>query len=283
MYPDDDNGDSGAGAGAGKPRLAVNMEGLIPIVLLVIVVIASLNYFGVVDIPFLPKQGKYVRILVIGEPSVETRLVLDSFESENWLTYHVRASQSFRSTTMEELGQYDVIMLDQTREADKSVPRLLGESIEGWVRRGGKLIVVGNSGTRRLSTTGVGYADDVLGWKGTFGDIMPMECKLDKLELSTCVNPVYTRGYIFRTDYSHPIMEGIPRAPLSDDVPPYELAMFDVMATGTIVAHLQVLPSKMTYPAIIEKKVFPTGKVIYFNYNPGTSEGILESTIEYLT
>ena len=76
-------------------------------------------------------------------------------------------------------------------------------------------------------------------------------------------------------------MEGIdvfPTDPLRDAT----FETFDVSVNGRELAYIQSSGiDKKTYPAIVEKNLV-VGKSIYFNYNPGITKGIFESTLEYL-
>ncbi len=279
MY-DEAGGADPAPMGGGLPRF--NLEGLIPLILLVIIGIASLNYFGVVDIPYLPKGSSQVQLLFIGEPSLGEKVVLDNLSY--MLTYRIRDARTFGNAASEELSQYDIVILDQSL-SDKSVSVSLGEAIKNYVNKGGKLIVVKNSGIYQSIGLGGSVATDVVGWKATFGEIMPMECVLGPTNVPTCGEgqEINIAGRIRRQVYDHPIMLGIELTP-PEGVAPYQLRTFAIQANegAKTIAYVQSEGTPMTYPAILEKKSFPFGTVIYFNYDPGYTPGILTNTIKYL-
>ncbi|HNV01145.1 MAG TPA: hypothetical protein PKK60_01820 [archaeon] len=281
MYPDDGGAESAAPLGGAVRRF--NLEGLIPLVLLVIIGIASLNYFGVIDVPFLPKGSSHMQVLVIGAPSAGEKVVLDNLAY--MLNYRVREASTFGNAASEELHQYDIVILDQS-EMDKSVSVALGEAIQNYVNKGGKLIVVLNSGIyQNVGLMGL-VSTDVIGWKATFGNIMPQDCVLGSDMVPTCheSRALTAVGRIYRQDYDHPIMAGIELTPPAGERP-YSMKTFAIQADegAKTIAYIKAENTPKTYPAILEKKRFPLGgTVIYFNYDAGKTPGVLTNTIKYL-
>ena len=88
-------------------------------------------------------------------------------------------------------------------------------------------------------------------------------------------------GKLYRQDERSRVMQGIDIFPAD----PYLDATFrviDVTTNGRELAYIQSNSlDKKQYPAVVEKNLV-IGKVIYFNYNPGITRGIFESTIDYL-
>ncbi len=282
MYPDDGGAADPSPIGGGMRRF--NLEGLIPLILLVIIGIASLNYFGVVDIPYLPKGSEHIQVLFIGEPSLGEKLVLDNLNY--MLTYRVRSSTSFSNFATEELSQYDIIIFDQSNTSDRSITVALGEAIQNYVKKGGKLITVLNSGIyQNVGLYGL-TSTDVVGWKATFENIMPAECVLGSDNVPSCreSSEIAVVGRIRREDYDHPIMSGIEITPPAGEIP-YTLRSLPIQANegAKRIAYIDAEGTPQDgLPAIIEKKSFPLGTVIYFNYDPGLTYGILVNTIKYL-
>lgn len=280
MYGDEGGADPGP-IGGGLQRF--NLEGLIPLILLVIIGIASLNYFGVIDIPYLPKGSSHVQVLFIGEPSLGEKVVLDNLSY--MLTYRQRDARTFGNGASEELSQYDIVILDQSL-TEKSVSVSLGEAIQNYVSKGGKLIVVKNSGIYQNIGLGGAVATDVIGWKATFGDIIPAECVLGSDGAPTCQEgrEISLVGRIRRQDYDHPIMMGIELTP-AEGMAPYSLQTFAIQANegAKTIAYIQSEGTPKSYPAILEKKSIIGGKVVYFNYDPGYTPGVLTNTIKYLS
>ena len=280
MYDDAGGGADPGPIGGGMPRF--NLEGLIPLILLVIIGIASLNYFGVVDIPYLPQGSSHMQVLFIGEPSLGEKVVMDNLAY--MLTYRVRDATSFGNGASEELSQYDLVVLDQSL-SEKSVSVSLGEAIQTYVKKGGNLIVVLNSGVYQSVGLGGAVSTDVVGWKATFGDIMPAECVLGADNVPTCAEgrEISVVGRIRRQDFDHKIMMGIEISP-PEGQPPYAMQTLAIQANegAKTIAYIDSEGTPKTYPAILEKKSFPFGTVIYFNYDPGYTHGVLTNTIKYL-
>ncbi len=255
-----------------KSRLTANLEGLIPLILILIIVAYAGHKIGFWNIPFFGGKEP-IRMLVIGDMSHDLKRIMD--EDRDLIRYSVRAADSMRVAPKDQLAQYKIVMLNQSTLADKTVSRSLGEAIQEWVKQGGKLIVVQDSGIYRQG------AVDVIGWQATFGDLMPVSCDYDKDMVASCTRPVHVTGKIYRLDWKHRIMEGIEIAPAEPDMALF-LQTFNVTPTGNQIAYIQNMTNNAYYPGIVEKTWFGIGKVIYFNYDPGKTKGIFENTLEYL-
>ncbi len=255
-----------------KSRLTANLEGLIPLILILIIVAYAGDKIGLWNIPFLGAKEP-IRMLVIGDMSHDLKRVLD--EDRDLIRYSVRSADSMRVAPKDQLVQYKIVMLNQSTLADKTVSRSLGEAVQDWVKQGGKLIVVLDSGIYRQG------AVDVIGWQATFGDLMPVSCDYEKDMVPSCTRPVHVTGRIYRLDWKHRIMEGIEIAPAEPDLALF-LETYNVTPTGNQIAYIQSATNNAYYPGIVEKTWFGIGKVIYFNYDPGKTKGILENTLEYL-
>lgn len=282
MYPDDGGADAGAPLGGAVRRF--NLEGLIPLILLVIIGVASLNYFGVIEVPYLPKGSSHLQVLVIGAPSLGEKIVLDNLAY--MLNYRVRDAATFGNAASEELHQYDIIILDQSNSADKGVSVALGQAIQNYVNKGGKLIVVLNSGIYQNVGLMGKQSIDVIGWKATFGNIMPADCVLGSDMIHTCDQSrnITVMGRIYRQDYDHPLMQGIELSPPMNEAPA-ALRTLAIQADegAKTIAYIKAENTPQTFPAILEKKRFPLGgTVVYFNYDPGLTMGVLTNTIFYL-
>ena len=109
-----------------KSSVRRNLEGLIPLILIIIIVAfvgAKLNLW---QIPFLSAQEP-IHMLVIGQPSAELEVILD--QDRDLVTYRVRDASSLSVSPADQLAQYDAILLDQHLGAsmyDKSISRSLG-------------------------------------------------------------------------------------------------------------------------------------------------------------
>ncbi|VVC00265.1 Uncharacterised protein [uncultured archaeon] len=265
-------------------RIGMHLEGLIPIALILIIGFFVAVKFGVVDnrTPVIgaladvmgPFGGQEkTRMLLLGSASQEVIDILN--DRRDKIEYVVRTIDTLERNPVEQLADYDLVMLDQSEESNKQVSKKLGEALQRFVKNGGKLILVGDSAIRRPDTF------DVIGWRNTFGDIIPVDCDRVLNNIPTCTQPMLVNGKLYRVDERHRIMQGIDMFPAD----PYMNATFrvlDVTVNGRELAYIQSDGTdKKQYPAIVEKNLV-IGKVIYFNYNPGITRGIFESTLDYL-
>ncbi len=286
MYPESTSmpeppGEYFGGGGGIRNLLGYHLEALIPIILILVIGFFLAIKFGLIT-SSTPVVGvaadwlggeKPAEMLIIGSSSPE---VLDVLNASRDLVHYrmiVDATQLDRNPK-DQLANYGIVMIDQSEQADKTISRRLGEAIENYVKAGGKLIVVKDSAIRRAG------AYDIIGWEATLGDVVPVRCDRVISNIPTCLAPQAAMGEILRLDEDHRIVKGIERVPAD----PGQLILvetFDVTVTGNEIAYFQEAGYPRTYPAIVEKNLI-IGKSIYFNYNPGTTRGILENTLRYL-
>ncbi len=264
-------------------RLHFNMEAIIPIVLIVIIGFLLLARLGVID-SSTPVIGPVVsaispnstaRILIIGAPSPEILAVMNA-NKDLVGNPIIRAAEAFTNNPENQLAQFDIVLLDQTGQISKAIPRQLGDALQSYVKTGGKLIIIKDSGIEQPG------ALDVLGWKANFGNIVPVNCDIILDGQPTCKRPIGVIGVIWQQDYKHPIMLGIERVPAQAEAGYLALEVFDVGVTGNEIAYIEDARTGKNFPAIVEQAQLGGGKVLYFNYNPGITSGIFQNTIKYL-
>lgn len=279
MYPEQEEPEAPqAFAGSSKSKAPFHLEGLIPLILILIIIAFLGAKFGFWNLPFLPGVNQKISMLVIGAPTPNVQTVL--FENRDLIQYRIKDASALSINAKEQLAQYDIVMLDQSTLADKSISRQLGDSLENYVKTGGKLITVLDSGIYRGGETGI--AKDVVGWRGTIGEVIPVDCTPLNDNTPSCTQPISVRGQIIRSDFSHPIMRGIESAPSVPGEEPYAITTFQVTTTGKEIAYIKNVVTPAYYPGIVEKNLV-LGKSIYFNYDPGLTPSIFEKTLEYLT
>ena len=282
MYPEEGGAPAPMADPGYKSGMRRNLEGLIPLILIIIIAAFLGHKIGLWTIPFLG-SAEPMQVLVIGGPSADLSIILDQDKDLVW--YRVKDPAALAVNPTEQLAQYDLVILDQHlggRMYDKSVSRSLGEGLENYVRTGGKLVTVMDSGIYRSGGIyGTGVASDVVGWRATFGDIIPVECDLSRGDMPTCTMPISLPAKVHREDFDHKLMEGIEIAPADPRYPPLNIITFDVKPMGNQVAYLKHVQTPSYYPAIVEKRLI-IGKSIYFNYDPALTPGIWENTLEYL-
>ncbi|MFH1391503.1 MAG: hypothetical protein ABIH20_04295 [Candidatus Diapherotrites archaeon] len=240
---------------------------VIGLVALVVIGFLLVN-FNIISLGNAPQKTK---MLVIGSSSEETLAVLNESKT---IDYTVRTPQSLDRNPGEILAEYEIVMLDQSKEASKEVTKALGDAVVAFVKKGGSFILVKDSGTRRPDSF------DVIGWKNTFEDIIPVECDRIVNDQPTCVNRLLIQGKLLRKDESHPILQGIDIFP-ADPSYTATFEIFDIGLTGKEIAFIERGTDGKEFIGIAEKNLV-IGKSIYFNYNPGKTKGIFESTLDYL-
>ncbi len=265
-----------------KSKITRNLEGLIPLILIIIIAAFLGHRFGVWNIPFLG-GSEPAQMLVIGDPSVNMMVLLD--QDKDLTYYRIRDAASLNVAPEEQLAQYDIVLLDQhmgQTAYEHSVSRQLGEALENFVRTGGKLVTVMDSGIYRSGGIyGTSIASDIIGWKATFGDTIPVECIRSSADIPTCTAPIHLRGRVYREDFDHKLMQGIEVAPADPRAPAIDLLTYDIKPTGNQIAYIKNVVTPSYYPAIVEKRLI-IGKSIYFNYDPATTPGVWQNTLEYL-
>ncbi len=267
---DFDSGDSGV-----QSKLKYSLEGIIPLILILVIIAFLGHQFGFWHIPGLTDRGP-MEMLIIGSPSDDFKTVLN--QSKDLVRYQIRSADRLKTNPEATLAQYDVVVLDQHLEAEKDISRQLGEAIQSYVSSGGKFILVMDSGIRRTNDSAI------LGWEATFGDIVPVTCDLEgEDDIPSCIKNVYVTGRIYRDDPKHSIMKGIDYAPREEGYN-YLLETLPVNISGNQIAWIEMYPFEQEvnqYPAIVEKKLV-IGKSLYFGYDPGISKGIFDATLNYL-
>ncbi len=279
MYPDEGGGGAPAepyypSEGGIKSKIKYNLEGIIPLILIIIIVAFLGHKFGIWTLPFLGGTEP-MEMLIIGEPSFDLERALN--DNRDLVRWHVMEPSRLRVNPRDIIAQYDIVMLNQHNQTNKEVTRQLGEAIQEYVTTGGKFILVQDSGIRREG------AADILGWKASFGDIVPVTCeRVGTSTTPSCLDERKVSGRIVRDDFDHPIMKGIEFAPAEEGYYLY-LETFPVLVDGWQVAYIESSAgTREIYPAIVEKRSLIVGKSLYFGYDPGKTRGILEETLKYL-
>ncbi len=280
MYPEDDGGGGGGSpadysppAGGGfRGKMSRNLEGLIPLILILIIVAFLGHRFGFWEIPGLG-GGEPTNVLFVG--SASPAMEKSFSDNKDIVRVHYRSINQLKVSPEEQLAQFPIIILDQHLEGSKEIPAKVAEAIKKKVQFGGKLIVVMDSGIR------VPGASDVLGWQATFGDVVPVRCdNTDNPLMDGCTDRRAVAGRIVRVDYKHQIMEGIDIAP-AEGIAPYYLETFPVTPVGNEIAQIENVNGLDIYPGIVEKNLI-VGKSIYFNYDPAITPTIWRKTLLYL-
>lgn len=213
-------------------------------------------------------------VLVIGSPSQETLKIL----KEN-TDVTIKSAAELENKPGEQLReddakgrQYKIVFLDQSNQQDKSISASLATAFDDWVRSGGKLVIVKDSG---IYTPG---SLEPNGWEN-LKRISPMGCKRLIEGKPSCTYPATVKAKIVSQKRDHAIMKGVDMFPTKTE-DRLTLTTFPIERIGTELAYIEADTGE-TYTAIVESKLI-IGKVLYFNYDPGMTPQILKQTILYL-
>ncbi len=275
------------GGGGFKSNVSYHLEGLIPIILIIVIAFFAASYFGVINsstpglgpiAALLPAKEKPASVLYIGEPSRYTREVLANNRSIVYpITY--RNVDALSRNARQQLPQFDIVVLDQSQQANKEITNELGDALNGWVSTGGKLITVKDSATRVKGD----YA--VIGWKAALKDLIPADCApVGISEQPSCTVKLSVAGRIFpgAFGWNHQIMKPAQYGYPSDPNVLWRGEILDVTFIGNEVAYIEDARTKKQYTAISEKPSV-LGKSLYFNYDPGTTPELFLETLKYLS
>ncbi len=278
-------------------KIKAHSEIWIPLVLIVILFLFLSIYFGLIDAKSIPLvggflsniMGEYKQVLVIGSPWVysnnqqETSLITILEQGKNGKKYKIKpieSAQNFAYNPANQIKHYDLIILDQSVLSDKSIPPDLSEALIDYVSVGGKLIIVGNSGTF------ITQRPDLEGLPATFNvGMAPVDCTIT-FNGSQCNTPVIINYGVWHNTYETNLFQGmdqVPPNPTSQGLQGLPLTVFDVSPQGDEWAMIQDLVTGRYYTGIV-KKGYGLGKVIYFNYQevaliPSVLERVVESLI----
>ncbi len=296
MYPED----SGAAAQGGggdyypasgiKSKLAYHLEGLVPIILILIIALflavkfdfitTSTPVLGIIAGIIEPSEKISVLLISDSDNSISPNIIETFHINADLVKYKIRPAYDLTINPDQKIEGYDIIIMDGLNY----IPRSLGQAIVNYVKGGGKLITVKDAGIRSgivLPNGQIeGYAPDVLGWEETFDDVIPVSCEKNEEGIPGCIDKMYVSGKLYREDEKHEIMKGfeeVPQEPNSYK----DFEVLNVNYTANELAYIRGSNYQKPFPGIVEKKLV-FGKSIYFNYDPGTTPGILMSTLDYL-
>ena len=281
---DDFGSDFDAGMGGESSKklfggVSVKWENILPIAVIVIVLVLVLFKTNVLSDGFSMLGGKSgTNILVLGSPTPEFRSILSDQENKDLIRdIRFQTLEQIDHNPVERLKGFNIVILDQSTQSDKSISRRTADAITSYVKKGGKLIIVLNSGIQRPDDV------SVLGWQANFGDIVPVSCGYTGSR-SSCLQPIDMQGALYAVKEDHPIMKGIMRIPAVETSGPIKTRTFDLQVVGSEIAYLEdprITGGKGNYVAISESSLL-MGKVVHFNFNPGISKAIVINTIKYL-
>jgi len=264
-----------------KSKTKLKLEGIIPIIIIIAVILLIVLKTNVLSGGAGLFSTSGASVLVVGAPAPDFVRVLNNADNRDVIkNLRFVTMDSIQHNPKERIKNYDIIILDQSLSADKSILRTVGEAFKSYVQSGGSLVIVMNSGIERPGDS------SIIGWRATFGDIVPVTCDPTLYSVPSCKNTLRINGIIYANRFdskqgAHRIMYGIEKVPALEAAGLLQTETYAVSPDGTEIAYLMDARTGITYPAIVEKPML-LGKVLYFNYNPGLSEAIFVNAIKYL-
>ncbi|MCD6229604.1 MAG: hypothetical protein J7K00_02265 [Candidatus Diapherotrites archaeon] len=266
----------------GRSGLSYHMEGFIPLLIVLVLVVLILSSQGMINLGGIPVLGAFfpsaggMNVLVLGESNASMMDILNSSDAKA-MGIQVTPFSDPNSLFPNYLDGFDVVMLHQTG-ADKTVDRKSREEIARRVKNGGKLIVIQNAGTK--------VTDDasVLGWGLGYGEVIPVECVnvLNPGEAS-CDTPISISGVFQPAKPNHKVLEGIVKYPAQGT---RHFNIYGVRPKGEVLAYISETSTGTPYPAVVVGSVGFGGATVYFNFDPSTDQRmpqLLLNSISYLT
>jgi len=256
-------GDPYAYMPAGGGRKFHNIEGVLPLILLIVIAFFVLQFLGVFPCVIPLGCGGEANVLVIGTPSQEVVRTLGGKEAQlKGIRYPIDYPADY--ITVDLLRNFQVVIL----QGDPFFDMNTREAIRDYVDGGGKIIVVGDAGSKHP------LYPNVAGWAWPSGQGIPVPAELIG-EFAGFSDTTFG-SELRMVDINHPIVQGLKlvgsRLPIASEV-------FKVSANGKVIAAIDT--QEGTVPAIIEG-TSGFGTVLYFAYDPGQTPEILLTSASYL-
>lgn len=254
-------------------------ESAIPLILIAILAIflaAKFNILPVEDVPILNQivPAKDIRVGVFGTPSDELRALIGSsdFQGAGGIAVRPIYEEKLDDRAKFLARQVDVIILTGEPFCD----RTFRKAVTDRVKSGASLIVIGDACTR------VQGDNTVLGWDigiGLLGTVMPVEIG----GLTPRREPIRTyfaTGQLRIINPDHAVFSGVKDFAFAGDV-------VDVTpkSSADVLAQVDTGPGQRNLYAIVEGRTFPSGKVMYFSFDPAQARApnLLKNVLLYLT
>lgn len=257
-------GDPYAYMPTGGGRRFHSIEGILPLILLVVIAFFVLQFLGVIPCIVPIGCGGEARVMVIGVASQELSKTLSGKEAmQAGIKYGVEFPSDY--ITLDMLKNFNVIIM----QGDPYFDMNTREAIRDYVDGGGKLIVVGNAGSKHPQY------QNVAGWSWPAGDGVPVPAEMIGEWVGW--SAVSYGSELRMADINHPIVKGLKLVGSRLDVPSQ---VFQVLSNGKVIIAITTSDGK-TVPALVEGGS-GLGDVLYFAYDPGQTPEVLLVAVKYL-
>jgi len=241
-----------------------SIEGVLPLVLLIVIAFFVLQFLNIIPCIVPIGCGGEIDVVVVGQPSPTVQQLLQSKEARlRGINYGVDFPPDI--VTIDFLRSFKVVIL----QGDPYFDLNTREAVKQFVDGGGKLIVVGDAGSKHPEYT------NVAGWAWPRGQGIPVPAKLVGEEAGYA-EVAYGQVLQF-ADPNHPIAIGIKKIGATLSRPD---AVFQVTPEGKMIAAVRTTAGTLA-PAVIEGGS-GLGTVMYFAYDPGQTPAMFLATLEYL-
>jgi len=243
-----------------------SLEGTLPLILIIVIAFFVLQFLGVTPCVIPLGCGAEASVLVIGAPSQDLVTTLSGKEAQlKGIHYPINLDPDF--ITIDVLKNYQVVIL----QGDPEFNMETREAVKDYVDGGGKIIVVGDAGSKHPELV------NVEGWGWPAGQGIPVPADLVYAESGSGETSISYGENLRIVDNNHPIVKGI--KPIGAKLIS-KSEVQEVTAKGNVIVAIEIT-STQTVPAIIEGGS-GFGNVIYFAYDPGRTPEILLTTVNYL-
>jgi len=263
-------------------------ETIIPIILIILFLLFFSISFLHVSPNDIPLIGTFLgqllgeqktEVLIIGQPlQITTDKIVNAEDYRQRYSFRVMDPQRLTRDPLKTLKNYSVVVLDQSDSADKSIPKELALDLVTYVKTGGSLVIVADSGYR---ITG---RPDAYGWVAVLKDAAPVSCDLERDNTRACEYPQLIHGVWFNENPTDEILLGIDQIPGSANLATgLEFNVFDITPLGEEWATIKDIITGKTYPGIVYMRYW-AGKIVYFNYNQiGVTPEPVDRILTYLS
>jgi len=256
------------GAGGGFDKKFHNVEGILPVVLLIVIGIFVLQVLGVTGCLIPIGCGGEINVAVIGQPSPGVQNILQSKQAVyRGIKFNKDLHQDY--ITPEILKKYDIVVLQGQPYFDMNAR----EAIRSYVDGGGKMILIGDAATRAPESP------NVYGWEWPAGRGVPSP--VEPKGKFTGFEQFPTGSEVRIIDIDHPITKGLKvvNSRLSMPAPIFEIVPNNIPLA--VVETYSYGGVERSLPAIVEGGS-GLGKIIYFAYDPGLTPEMFLSSLIYL-
>jgi len=269
-----------------KKKKTIFAEAVLPVALLVILALIFAVKLGFINLSFLPFFNQPVDVLILTDNQTATEIqntlqVLQKEASYYRIKVRVLQLSPTKRIYAQQLADADIVLLYQTSN-EPTLSLIQRREIAKYLKAGGKMIVVKNSGTYvpECDVVGVNCNPNATMWVGwlELKDFMPVECTSEE----TCIPESVGTATLYTIDPEHPIMRGFEEVPLDNALVIKELQL---SKNGIDIADIYeggIDNPVGVYPGITVSSGLMGTKVIHFNYDPWMTKDIFIQAILYL-